>query len=101
MALLSIKTNFIVFTTLMITMTFFEFLLFTAILVQISKTAPKEEKGMVMGMVSSLIGVSFLISDLFMMVVSENLITLNFLIAAMILPFYSSNQSFKKELISN
>ena len=60
MALLSIKTNFIVFTTLMITMTFFEFCCFS----YFDSNLKPPGKGMVMGMVSKLNGVSFLISDL-------------------------------------
>ena len=88
MCLLSIKTSYAAFTSIMFMMTFFEFLLFTSLLVQISNTASKDSKGMVMGMVSSLIGISFLISDVFMLVVSESSIAQNFLFAALILPFY-------------
>lgn len=90
MCLLSIKTSYAVFTSIMFTMTFFEFLLFTSLLVQISKTASKDSKGMVMGMVSSLIGISFLISDVFMLVASESSIAQNFIFAAFILPFYKN-----------
>ena len=97
MFLLSIKSTYTLFTSIMFTMTFFEFLLFTSLLVQISQAASKDSKGMVMGMVSSLIGVSFLISDLFMLVASEKHITFNFIIATLILPVYGNfNFSTKK-----
>lgn len=94
MSLLSIKSSYAVFTLIMFVMTFFEFLLFTSLLVQISKTASKDSKGMVMGMVSSLIGISFLISDLFMLIASESSIAYNFILAALVLPIYG-NFKFK------
>ena len=100
MSLLSIKTNYALFTTIMFTMTFFEFLLFTSLLVQISQSASKDAKGMVMGMVSSLIGISFLISDLFMLVTSERYITYNFILAAIVLPIYGNFKFSKKEILS-
>lgn len=89
MVLLSVKTNFITFTVLMFLMTFFEFLLYISLLVQITKNSPEGSRGMVMGMVSSIIGISFLVSDLFMLVMSESYISLNFFIAAFVLPIYN------------
>ena len=84
----------------MFAMTFFEFLLFTSLLVQISQAASDDSKGMVMGMVSSLIGISFLISDLFMLVASERYITYNFILAAIVLPIYGNFKFSRKEILS-
>ena len=77
-------------------MTFFEFLLFTSLLVQISQSASNDSRGMVMGIVSSLIGISFLISDLFMLIASETNIAYNFIIAASILPIYGNFNPIKR-----
>lgn len=96
MFLLSIETNYMTFTLIMFSMTFFEFLLFTSLLVQISQSASNDSRGMVMGIVSSLIGISFLISDLFMLIASETNIAYNFIIAASILPIYGNFNPIKR-----
>lgn len=84
------SNNYVSFTCIMFFMTIFEFLLFTSLLYQISKLAPHNEKGKIMGVVSSLIGLSFIISDVIMLVTSEQHVIYNILYAAILFPLYGT-----------
>jgi DHA1 family tetracycline resistance protein-like MFS transporter len=99
MLFIYLANSFNEFTILMMLMTFSEFLLFTGILYLLSQKAPEDQRGQVMGMVSSLIGVSFIASDVLMILIPSDLIRLSLLIAVFAYPWFWLEKIYAQPVI--
>lgn len=88
MLLLYFAPNYISFTIVMMVMTLGEFILFTGVLYLLSQKAPEAQRGQVMGMVSSLIGLSFLASDVLMIYLPNDAIKMGLIFAAIAYPWF-------------
>ena len=75
-----------------------EFLLFTGVLVLISENSDESSRGQTMGMISTLIGASFLISDILIFALKANYLRYNLLLVALLFPgfYFLSGKSTKK-----
>ena len=84
----------------MILSTCAEFLLFTGVLVMISQQSEDSSRGQTLGLVSTLMGASFLFSDWIIMLLESNLIKFNLLIVAVLLPgfYFLSTKTITKEI---